>query len=67
MQRSAFNIHLVKLQGAGLGNPQAVAKHEKQQATVASFKAAHLGGGEQFFNLESCEMFSVVQGAALTE
>jgi hypothetical protein len=35
MQQAAFGVHLAELQAAGFGDPQAVAEHQQQQATVA--------------------------------
>ena len=60
VQHAAFNVHLVELQGASLRHAQAVPEHHQQQATVAGFKAAALGGGHELFNLAHGDMFSVV-------
>jgi hypothetical protein len=53
VQHAALRVHLVELQAASLGNAQAVAKHQKQQATVAGLVAGAPGRGDQLANLES--------------
>ena len=59
MQHAAFGVHLIEFHGAGLGYPQAMPEHEKQQAPVEHLVPAALGGLNQLLNLPRGEMLAL--------
>ena len=56
---TAFNVHLIEPQGAGLRHSQAMPEHEKQKAPVAGLVGAPLGGLNELFDFPLGKMFSV--------
>jgi hypothetical protein len=59
MQHAAFHVHLVEFHAAGLRHAEAMAEHQKQQATVADLVSAALGRLNQPFDLARGEVLPV--------
>jgi hypothetical protein len=59
MQDAALHVQLVELQPAGFRDPETVAEHEQQQATVTRFVAVAPGRADQPFHLESGQVLAV--------
>ena len=60
MQDPVFDVHLVEPQRAGLGRPQAVPEHHKEQTAVAGLVAAALRGAHELVHFKGGQVLPII-------